>query len=102
MAGSDAESDIVAVADAPERSRYEITVDGAVAGFAQYRLRPDHITVLHTEIDDGYGGRGLAGRLVRAVLDDARARGLRVVAVCEFAKAWIDRHPGYADVVRAG
>lgn len=93
--------DTIQVADAPERERYEITVDGTVAGFAEYRLRPDRITFVHTEIDDAHAGKGLAGVLVRAALDDARARGLRVVPVCPYVKAWIERHPDYADLTRA-
>ena len=89
----------VHVADAPERSRFEITVDGALAGFAEYRLRPGRITFVHTEIDDAYAGRGLGGRLARAALDDVRARGLAVRPDCPFIKGWIAKHPDYADLV---
>ena len=87
------------VTDAPERSRFEITVDGALAGFAFYRLRPGHITFVHTEIDDAYGGRGLGGQLARAALDAARARGLVVRPDCPFIKSWIAKHPEYAALV---
>jgi predicted GNAT family acetyltransferase len=89
------------VADAPERNRYEITVDGTLAGFAEYRLAPDHITFVHTEIDDEFAGKGLAGVLVRRALDDVRTRELRVVARCPYVKAWIERHPDYADLTKA-
>ncbi|MGI5130815.1 GNAT family N-acetyltransferase [Pseudonocardia sp. CA-107938] len=89
------------VADAPDRHRFEITVDGELAGFAEYRLRDDHITFVHTEIDDAFAGKGLAGVLVRAALDDVRGRGLRVVAVCPYVKAWIEKHPDYADLTRS-
>ena len=93
------EQESVHVADAPERSRFEITVDGALAGFAVYRLRPGRITFVHTEIDDAYAGRGLGGRLARAALDDVRARGLAVRPDCPFIKGWIAKHPDYADLV---
>jgi uncharacterized protein len=89
-----------AVRDAPERSRFEITVDGVVAGFAFYRLAPGRITFVHTEIDDAYGGRGLGGQLARAALDAVRARGLAVRPDCPFIKGWIAKHPDYADLVR--
>ena len=88
-----------AVRDAPERSRFEITVDGALAGFALYRLAPGRITFVHTEIDDAYGGRGLGGQLARAALDAVRARGLAVRPDCPFIKGWIAKHPDYADLV---
>ena len=63
----------VTVVDAPERSRYEISVDGALAGFAVYRLAPGRVIFVHTEIDDAYAGHGLGGKLARAALDDVRA-----------------------------
>ena len=87
------------VADAPERSRFEISVDGALAGFALYRLRPGQIRFVHTEVDDAYAGQGLGGKLARAALDDARARGLAVRPDCPFIRRWIEKHPYYADLV---
>jgi uncharacterized protein len=87
------------VADAPERSRFEISVDGELAGFAVYRLAPGRITFVHTEVDDAYAGHGLGGELARAALDDVRARGLAVRPDCPFIKGWIAKHPDYADLV---
>ena len=67
------------VHDVAERSRFEIHVDGRLAGFAQYRLNdPGLIVFTHTEIDDAFEGRGLGSILVRAALDAARSRGLAV------------------------
>jgi predicted GNAT family acetyltransferase len=87
------------VADAPERNRYEITLDGQLAGFVPYRRTPGRIALLHTEIDDAHQGAGLAGTLVRAVLDAARADGLAVAPYCPYVAGWIARHPAYADLV---
>ncbi|MGE3286079.1 MAG: GNAT family N-acetyltransferase [Pseudonocardia sp.] len=87
------------VADAPQRNRYEISVDGELAGFVTYRRGPGRIAFLHTEIDDGHQGAGLAGILVRAVLDAARAEGLTVAPYCPYVAGWIVRHPDYADLV---
>lgn len=46
----------------------------------------------HTVVDDDFGGRGLAGALVRAALEDTRSRGLTVVPVCPYVRAWIPKH----------
>jgi predicted GNAT family acetyltransferase len=43
--------------------------------------------------------KGLGARLVAGALDDIRARGLRVVPFCPFVRAYIRRHPEYADLV---
>ncbi|MEU0492071.1 GNAT family N-acetyltransferase [Nocardiopsis sp. NPDC006139] len=87
------------VADAPENKRYEIRVDGEVAGFAEYILTDGLITFTHTEIDPAHEGRGLGGALVRGALDDVRGRDLDVLPLCPFVKGWIQRHPDYADLV---
>ncbi|GLZ53739.1 GNAT family N-acetyltransferase [Actinomycetospora sp. NBRC 106378] len=96
------------VNDVPERHRYEIRVGGTTAGFAEYALRTDPhgdgetIAFIHTEVDDAFAGRGLAGRLARAALDDARARGLAVLPFCPFIRGWIAKHPDYVDLVPTG
>ena len=78
---------------------YEITVDGQHAGLAAFEERPGVEVFTHTEIDHAFEGKGLASQLVRAALDDVRSRGLRVVPVCPFTKAWIERHPDYQDLL---
>ena len=81
--------------------RYEIHVDGVVAGFAQYRPTddPDVRVFTHTEIDDAYEGQGLASRLIQGALDDVRASGGRIVARCPFVRSYIEKHPEYQDLV---
>ncbi|MFF9194144.1 GNAT family N-acetyltransferase [Streptomyces sp. NPDC014779] len=94
------------VTDRPEKSRYEILAeaethgDGSeTAGFAEYHLSEGEIAFIHTEIDPRFGGRGLGGLLARGALDDARARGLRVLPYCPFIRGWIGKNPEYADLV---
>ena len=48
---------------------------------------------------ESVGGRGVAGDLVKAALDYARAQGLRVVPACSYSAAYVQRHPEYADLV---
>jgi predicted GNAT family acetyltransferase len=91
----------VEVRDNPDESRYEIRWDGELAGFVAYGLHRDHITFIHTEIEPAYEGHGLGGQLARAVLDDARRRGLPVVPLCPFIVSYIRRHPDeYLDTVK--
>lgn len=87
------------VADAPERERYEATVGGELAGFLEYMLRRQRIALVHTEVLPAFEGRGVAARLVRWALDDARARGLGVIATCPYVRSYLERHPEEADVV---
>src|SRR4051794_10713393 len=84
--------------DEAER-RDEITADGAVAAFVTYHDHSGTRALLHTETDPAYEGRGLAGRLVRAALDDIRDRGLGMLPVCPFVRALLDKAPEYVDLV---
>jgi predicted GNAT family acetyltransferase len=87
------------VTDNPQRQRYEIRVDGELAGFAQYARRGGRIVFVHTEIDDRFEGRGLGSLLAAGALDDARRRGHPVVPVCPFIAAYIEHHPDYDGLV---
>ena len=82
------------VRDVPAESRYEVLVDGRLAGFAQYRLDGKRITMYHTEVDPEYGVQGLGDELARAALDDVRRRGFVLVPICPFIAAYIRRHLG--------
>ena len=82
----------ITVADNADGERYEIRVDGKLAGFVKYRLRPGSIELIHTEINDEFEGRGLGSRLISFALDDARERGLAVLPFCPFVNDYIQRH----------
>jgi predicted GNAT family acetyltransferase len=72
----------VHVVDVPDRSRFEIRVDGEVAGFTEYRRRPGLIAFIHTLTDPRFEGQGLASDLVRTALSEARSHGLSVLPFC--------------------
>jgi len=89
---------IYTVRDNRQARRYEIEADGHVAA-TWYRLRPGVITFTHTEVPSALEGRGIGSALAKGVLDDARRRGLKVVPLCPFVAAYIERHPEYRDLV---
>ena len=89
------------VADRPNELRYEIEVDGEVAGFLMYRLEPGVIELVHTDVAPKWEGKGVGGALVKGALDDVRARGLKMRPFCPFVRAYIKRHPEYQDLVAA-
>ena len=81
---------------APDLNRYEVLLDGELAGFADYILTDGLITFTHTEIQPKFEGRGAGSALVRFALDDVRATGdAKVLPICPFVKAWILKHPEY-------
>lgn len=80
-------------------SRYEITLDGELAGIADFQDAGDTVVFPHTEIARHLRGRGLAAELVQSALDDVRGRGRTVVPGCWYVAQFIDDHPDYADLV---
>jgi uncharacterized protein len=88
-----------AVTDNADEQRYEIHLDGELAGFAEYRLRPGLIELVHTEIDEEFEGHGAGSQLISFALDDARRRGLSVLPFCPFVNDYIRRHRQYVDLV---
>ncbi len=109
-----------AVAENPAASRYELLVEGKLAGFVAYRLRAASdaadaadaaderdaggqvMSLVHTEVEPAFQGQHLATQLARYSLDDARKRGLAVLPFCPYINSWIKKHPEYADLVPVG
>ena len=78
--------------------RYELLVDGELAGFAAYADKGDQRVMYHTEVFDAFGGRGLSNVLVTQALADIRDSGKRVVAVCPLVAAFLRKHPEQAEI----
>ena len=85
------------VRDNTGRHRFELDAEGHVA-FSNYKRGDGLLTILHTEVPKALEGRGIGSALIKGVLDTARVQGLKVNPVCPFAKAYVERHPEYADL----
>ncbi|TMR07058.1 N-acetyltransferase [Actinomadura soli] len=91
------------ITDNAGQDRYEIRLDGELAGFVEYEKGEGSVALVHTEVGSAFEGKGVGGALARGVLDDVRARGLSVAPapICPFIKRWIEKHPDYQDLVAA-
>lgn len=87
------------VTDNSAATRYEISADGATAGYVEYHLHGTEMALLHTQVDKEYSGRGLGEALIRATLDDARNRDLHVLPYCGFIRNFIAKNQDYLDLV---
>ena len=81
-----------------QRGEYHAHVEGAKAvGRLTWKARADGARVAdHTLVPREIGGRGVAARLVEALIADARAQGFRIVPECSYVAAQFERHPEWA------
>ena len=87
-----------AIRDNAARQRFELDVEGYTA-FSEYRRDDGILIITHTEVPAALNGKGIGSRLVRGLLDLARAEGVKVKPLCPFVKGYIDKHPDYADLL---
>ena len=92
----------VTVRDDAARHRFEVLVDGEVAGFTAYRREGDAVAFTHTEVDDDHEGEGLGSQLVRGALEQVRAKRSSVLPYCPFVASYLKKHPELQDLVPAG
>ncbi len=81
------------------KGRYVIRLDGAEAEMTYSRAGEKMIIIDHTGVPDALRGRGLGLILVRRAVEDARAEGRKITPLCPFAKATIQKHPEFQDVL---
>ena len=91
MTAADA-ADAIAVGRSASGDRYEITVNGVVAGFAAILESETHVAFTHTEVDDAFQGRGLAQRLAAESLADAAASGRTIIPLCPYIARYLRRN----------
>jgi predicted GNAT family acetyltransferase len=87
------------VRDNADNHRFELLVDGAVAGLAAYRFRDDAVGITHSEVDPQFRGQGLGNELAQRTLALIRSRGEKVLPLCPFFAKYVEEHPTYDDIL---
>lgn len=81
-------------------SGYGAFIDGHMAGDISFVKTGDSILIIdHTAVSDQVQGQGVGTELVRHVVEMARKENKKIIATCPFAKATIDKHPEFQDVL---
>ena len=81
--------------------RYEAEVNGHLA-VAEFQREGDRIIFTHTFVPSELRRRGVAERLVRTALEQARKEERRVVARCSYVARFIRRHPEFQSLLTGG
>jgi predicted GNAT family acetyltransferase len=89
------------IRDNTDAGRFELLVDGRVAAFIDYRVRPAGYALVHAETERQFEGHGLASELVAGVFDRMRRSDRAVLPRCPFVVDYLRRHPADLDLVPA-
>jgi predicted GNAT family acetyltransferase len=87
------------VQDNTAETRFEITVDGELAGYVDYRKDGDEYALPHTRVFPQFEGRGIGGQLITGALSQIASRGGTVLPYCPFVPKVIRDHPEYLELV---
>ena len=85
--------------DGETGGRYVTVVDGHEAEMTYSKAGTFRIIIDHTGVPKALGGRGVGVALVQRAVEDARAAGLIIIPLCPFAKAQIQKHEEWQDVL---
>ena len=81
------------------RNRSAAYVDGKQIGECEFRVSGNRWVIAHTGVRTGYGGQGIAGQLVEKVIEEARARQLKIIPRCPYARKLMTGKEAYRDVL---
>ena len=80
------------------KGRYVITFAEGEAELTYSILTPTRVIADHTGVPPALEGRGIARRLLDALLADARTEGFTIVPLCPYVNAQRKKHPEWADL----
>ena len=87
------------VRDNPDRGRFEIDLGDGSLAIAEYTLPAGKIMFTHTEVPEAHQGKGIGTTLIRYALDATRERGLKVIPICPFFAAYMQKNADVQDLL---
>lgn len=82
------------------KGRYVARAPGKPDAELTYSIVNERLIIIdHTGVPDAWRGAGIGKALVERAVTDARAREIRIVPLCPFAKAQIQKNPDWQDVL---
>ncbi len=85
----------------PTGGQYVIRIAGMPDAVMTFSRAGEHILIIdHTFVPKELGGRGIGKALVEYMVADVRERGLKVVPLCPFTRATLEKHPEWQDILK--
>ena len=73
--------------------------DGDPARLTFVETGPDNIAIDYSFVPPPHRGRGVALKLIKRAVEDARTKGFKITPLCGYVAAEFRRHPEWADVL---
>ena len=81
-----------------KEQQFQVRVDGEMA-YLEYRFYKGDIALMHTEVPDGLGGRGIASALAEYAFRYARDHKMPVMVYCPFVGGYLKKHPEHMELL---
>ena len=88
----------ITVINNKERQQFEVTLDGETA-YLEYRFHEGRLVLMHTEVPEKLGGKGIATAMAAYGFEYAKENDLPVKIYCPFVLTYFKRHPELSDRV---
>jgi uncharacterized protein len=85
--------------DGETGGRYVTMVNGHEAEMTYSKAGASRIIIDHTGVPKELAGLGVGTELVRRAVEDARRDDIKIIPLCPFAKAQIQKHAEWQDVL---
>jgi uncharacterized protein len=85
--------------DDGKKGMFYIEQEGEVVASMDYVWSGDKIIIDHTMVSEAMIGKGTGKKLLSAVVEFAREKGIKILPLCPFARAVFDKTPEYKDVL---
>jgi predicted GNAT family acetyltransferase len=82
-----------------ENNRFELEVDSKVAFIEFDKIEPNTLDLVHTEVPEELGGKGVGSELVKGALNYCKENNLLVIPSCPFIKSYMEKHTEWNDLI---
>lgn len=85
--------------DDGKKGTYYLEEGGKAIAEMTYVWAGSKLIIDHTEVSFSLKGKGIGKQLVNKAVEMARAKNVKILPLCPFAKSVFDRTPEYGDVL---
>lgn len=83
-------------------SRFEFNLGDGSFALIDYKIATGVYLLLHTEVPESHGGKGIAVQLAEATFAWLRTEGKKAKLYCPFLVKYVGKHAEWSDILYSG